>query len=555
MYFIFNILEVYDDGSPAHNICGQTPLPQRTIDFVIYRSLGALKADVQLEGIDILNLNDASIDALPATPFAVGATGLTVESITRSLATGTLAFEISGINVYDEKTLSARFTKANRFTYENSFKLFGYDLGNAVGISEGNPDIDVVLINNTNIIDMYGLQTKTFSKFTTYQKPFTNKTLVYNLVGTTGEITYTNVDTTAGIGGGQNAIVCSITGLNIEQTIIVRDKDCNIYDTCQSTEEVIQAIWFPPVNKSVYSALNCDSECTSNLDTNSIELNLDYASVDVYQINGESTWLFCHDIPTANLYQQLVFELYDFNGQIIETETIDITNYYADYIADPSIITPTTFNFDLPVFGDVVVKVKYQILKESDDSILVECIKTQGYNSCNFWKVVNGAECGQFTVKNCSLKDGLLNIYQLQADKTFTNILEDEDVDAMTNLDVNLDSDGVYTFVFIAKEEGAEEQTFVIFNYCNFKTCYFTFLQKVLCTDICEDCNKKGYYDFNSFSLNAQMFLALMNAENGFNYLYTAIDTAKIEELYNIKTFIDRLNEYCNNSCGCSTCT
>jgi len=94
MYFIFNILEVYDDGSPAHNICGQTPLPQRTIDFVLYRSLGALKVDVQLEGVDILNLNDASVDALPATPFVVGATGLTVESITRVLATVSFAIRI-----------------------------------------------------------------------------------------------------------------------------------------------------------------------------------------------------------------------------------------------------------------------------------------------------------------------------------------------------------------------------------------------------------------------------------------------------------------------------
>jgi len=101
---------------------------------------------------------------------------------------------------------------------------------------------------------------------------------------------------------------------------------------------------------------------------------------------------------------------------------------------------------------------------------------------------------------------------------------------------------------------GNDAQSYIIFNYCNFKTCYFDYLKKVMCSDICEDCNKTGFYDFNSFSINAQLFLSQMNAENGFNYFYTAIDNAKISELYDIKAVMDRLNEYCNKNCGCSTC-
>lgn len=545
MYFIFNLSSPISNGNPSHKYCGE--------DSELL-SLTNVAAKIAIQDVVILDTTNLAT-AVIATPLVIGSTGITLESFAINLLGSRVALNLSGINTFDEKTLSIRITKTNYFSFENSFKLFGYDLGNGTGISVGNPDLNISLISKLSNLDAYGLQMNTFSKFTAYQKPFTNKTLVYNLVGTTGEITYTNVDTTDGIGGGQNAIVCSLTGLNIKQTIIVRDKDCNIYDICESTEEVIQPIWFPPVNKSVYSDINCDSDCTSNVDTNSIELNLGYNDVTVYRIDGEDNWLFSPDVPSTSLYQQFVYELYDYNGQIIETQTVDVTTFYSVYSLNPSAIVPTTFNFTLPVFGDVVVKVKYQVLKESDDSILIECTKIQEYNSCNYWRVINGQECGDFIVKNCSLLEGGLNIYQLQADKTFVNILDNASISPMSDLNVSLDSDGVYTFVFEIKAEGYQEETFVVFNYCNFKTCYFEFLKKVLCTDICENCNKKGYYDFNSFSLNAQVFLALMNAENGFNYLYTAIDTDKIEELYTIKTFIDRLNEYCANDCGCSTCT
>jgi len=548
MNVIFNLLEPNSTGAPDYNICGQASSVLDLQDTGLIISV----EDVVLFTTDDL-LNDTPTIAA-SLPSAIGSTGLIFESFTINSITGAVILNISGIQVYDEKVLSIRASKNGYYTFENSFKLFGYDLGNETGVSTGNSDLSINLINKSNIVDIYGLQTRTFSKFTTYQKPFTNKTLVYNLVGTTGEITYTNVDSTAGIGGGQNAVVCSTTGLEIKQTIIVRDKDCNLYDTCESTQEVTQTVWFPPVNKSSYSALNCDSGCTSNLNTNSIELNLDYAAVNVFNINGLPNWLFSPNEPTETLYEQLVYELYDYNGQLIETETVDVTNFYDEYLADPSIITPTTFNFTMPVFGDVVVKIKYQIVKESDDVVIVECTKVQTYNSCNFWKIENDTTCGAFIVKNCSLLSGSLVISQLQDDKTFSTILE-EDLDALSNLNIALESDGIYTFVFNYTQDGEEKtQTFTITNYCAFKTCYFEYLKKVQCGDVCENCNKTNFYDFVTFALNAQVFLALLNNEYAFNYVYTAIDTAKIEEIYTIKQFADRLNEYCSKSCGCSTC-
>lgn len=547
MFFIFNILDVIQTGA-NHDVCGNAPA---VLDMQDTKVIVSVEDNVLFTTNDLLN-DAATISA--SCPSAIGTTGLTFTSFDINPITGAVIVNITGIEVYDEKVLSLNIENAGHYSYTNSFKLFGYDLGNEVGVSVGNPDLSIVLIDKNSIVDIYGLQTRTFSKFTTYQKPFTNKTLVYNLVGTTGEITYMNVDSTAGIGGGQNAVVCSTTGLQIKQTIIVRDKDCNVYDTCESTEEVTQAVWFPPVNKSSYSALNCDSECTSNLNTNSIELNLDYASVSIFNINGLAQWLFSPNEPTESLYEQLVYELYDYNGQLIETSTVDVTNFYDAYLLDPSIITPTTFNFSMPVFGDVVVKVKYQIVKVTDDSVIVECTKIQTYNSCNFWKIENDSTCGAFIVKNCSLLSGTLVISQLQDDKTFTTILE-EDLDALTNLNIALESDGVYTFVFnYTQDEEEKTQTFTITNYCAFKTCYFEYLKKVQCGDVCENCNKTNFYDFVTFALNAQVFLALLNNEYAFNYVYTAIDTDKIEELYTIKQFADRLNEYCSKSCGCSTC-
>lgn len=543
MYFIFNIFQPNNTGAPDYNICGQgsSVLSMNNTSCTL-----SVEDEVLFTTTNLLTVN-------PSTPAAIGSTGLIFESFNRNVVTGAIIIKISGINVYDEKNLTLNLERGGFYSFTNSFKLFGYDLGNESGSSTGNPNIHINLINKTNNTDIYGLQSKTFSKFITYQKPFTNKTLIYNLVGTTGTISYFNTDTLQGIGGGQNASICSTNNLNISQNIIVNNIDCEIYDTCTSDLNTTQSIWFPPVNKSYYNNKNCTTECISNLDLNTFELNLDYSSVSVYKIDGDSVWLFSPDSPSQTLYEQFVFELYDYNGVVIETSTVNVTNFYSVFVSNPSIITPTIFSFNLPVFGEVVAKVKYQILKESDDSVLIECTKIQNFESCNYWKVINGDNCGDFKFLNCSSYEGELNIYQLQDDKTFS-LISTVTIDSFSTIDISLASDGVYTYVFQNKDLDTEE-TYVIFNYCNFKSCYFEYIKKVMCTDICEDCNKKGYYDFNSFSLNAQLFLSLMNSENAFNYFYTAIDTDKIDELYDIKSTMNRLNEYCNKSCGCKTCS
>lgn len=549
MLLTLNFKTPNNTGAPNYNICGQAA-----------SVLGFLNTScqVQVNGVDILNTINLST-AVVVTGVPIGTTGFTLTSFTKNNGTGTLTFGIDGINVWEEADFTIRINKSAYRKYENTFKMFGYDIG--TGLTPGNPLMNIYLVADANNLDVDGFQSKAFSNIISYRKPFTDKVYIYNMVGTDGTISYNNAITGDNIGGGQSAVVCSITGLDIIQTISVSNKYCQITDICTSTISNIKSIWHPPVNKNTYSNLNCNSECISNKDQQSIELNFQYDDVSLYNINGDSVWIFSPDSPSDTLYQQVVFEVYDYNGALIDTLNIDVTEYYSAYLSNPSIIIPTVFNFLASTFGAILVKIKYQILiidQDSDstnDVILVECIKLQTYNACNFWKVENDEVCGSYKVSNCSLLNGTLNVMEMQEDKTFISIYED-DLNSLQTLNIALENDGVYQFILTYQDEEGEDKTeiFNITNYCAFKACYFEFLKKVMCNDLCENCNKTNFYDFNSFSLNAQTFLALLNNEFSFNYLYTSIDTRKIEELYSIKQFIERISEYCSKSCKCSTC-
>lgn len=547
MYFILNLLKPNNSGAPDYNTCGQATA---VLSFI------GQQLSVNVEGENLFTSTDLAGDLIAiaaSCPLAIGATGLTLQSFAANVATGAVILEITGINTYDEKVLSVIAGRANHYSYENSFKLFGYDLGNEAGVSTGNPDISILLIPKANIVDAYGLQMRTHSRFTTYQKPFTNKTFVYNLVGTTGEIAYYNGSD--GIGGGQNAVICNTSSMTLTQIIIVRDKDCNVYDTCSSDVISNKSVWYPPVNKSAYSNLNCNQDCTSNADTNSIDINIDYAAVTVFNINGELNWLFSPNEPTETLYEQLVFELINYNGEVIETSTVDVTTFYSDWISNPA--TPTTFNFTMPEFGDVIAKVKYQIVKESDDTVIIECIKLQTYNSCNFWNVSNDEACGDYIVNNCSTRTGTLVVSLMQEDSSFSQVSTLE-VEAMTNYNLTLQADGIYKFTLCYEiDEETVCESYIIPNFCSFIACYKAKLDTVICEIPCENCNVDIHYNFNAFLINAQTFLSLLNKELNYNYFYTGIiPTEKVAELYTMKLLQDRLAEYCvtecNTTCNCS---
>lgn len=548
MLISLNLKTPNNTGAPDYNICGQAA---SILNFT------NTACHIQVSGVTIFNVADlSSIFIVPSGP--IGTTGLSISSFTKNIGTGTLTLGIDGLNVWEEADYTVRLSKTGYRGYENTFKMFGYDLG--TGLTTGNPLFNIYLVADANNLDIDGYQSKAFSNCISYRKPFTNKVYIYNMVGTSGTISYNNISTGENLGGGQSCIVCSIIGINIKQTISVSNKYCVITDICNSSISDVPSIWYPSVNKSVYSQLGCNGECTSNMDQQSIELNFQYSDVTIYYINGNPEWIFSPSTPPS-LYQQVIFEVYDYNGALINTQTFDTTLLYSNYISNPSSIIPTVFNFLMTTFGDVVVKIKYQIIiltidsPDEEDTVIVECIKTQIYDSCNFWKVENGEICGQFIINNCSMKELNVVISQMQDDKSFIT-LSNEELNELSSITIGLDSDGVYQFSveYIDSEGNNKTEIYLITNYCTFKECYFIYLKKVMCGDICEKCNKTNFYDFNSFMLNAQVFLALLNNEYAFNYFYTAINTNKIEELYTIKQFADRLNEYCSNTCKCSTC-
>jgi len=531
----FQILSPNNTGAPDYIICGQA-------SSNVTVSNTALK--VVVDGEDIIDVVDLStFNTLPNTVTTNN--GIAIENIER-VNTYFIQMDIKLDDVHDSTSVGIIASKAGYLTYNNSYEVYGYDLGNNPNETNGNsdpvdynPSMDIFLINETdNLVN--GKQQKAFSALTAFRKPFTDRVYMYNMCSSQGTIEYSAIDPLPVSG---NGYICEDDTISIRQTNVVRDYVDNVLtviDTCISAFiEVSSRQWIPTFNVSVSCNTNCPTDCDSTIESqNTASTFIDYTDI---------TTVFVDDIEVHPFNEQtLEYKLIDFTGTEISQQSYSFNINPLPYTYDFLLYEFT--DFVIPDVGDFVLKV---IVGATD---IYECFKNTQIKNCH-WYEVQKTDCSSYTVVNRAFEDITLEVSKLDENKVF--VLESTYViPTLSTQDIVHTTDGVYEYKVI---RGGETFIYLVFNYCAMQTCILSKISNIICdcnTD--ETCDKFKlqaiYYDFNAAIVTAITYFNMLNAEYNFNYMYDSISPNKLDELYNHKLLLDRFEEYCvtcDTDCGC----
>lgn len=479
----------------------------------------------------------------------------------------------------------------NKYEYINTFKVFGYDLGNNGVDITTNPNFIInFLVNSlgdigspefmlTDFNDDFNEDFATFcncySDFIAYRRPLTDFTYVYDSVSSWVEpeekhgervIEYYD-EKQCLLGNTRNIIVCRKPTFLIYQkvvqlittyedshcgcapaTILVQDKSCNT--EMRKIPEVIYK--WKPMTYSTDHCGQCGSECCEVIV--GVE-NQVYISADI----APMTWYYVDDAQ-KNLYNQIqvTYEVVTYNGFVIDEHEIVIDTSTVYYYFDSSV---TEWQYTMPDMGDFVIRTTFEYQGYVEDpeteypATAVRCVTNLQLKACN-WYEVKQTGCNEYTVYNRSF-----NAFTVQVDvmddapKEFISH-SSYTVPALGETVITLNDDNVYTFTV---ERDAQKNIFVVINYCKLRECLLGKVIDALCAGPEGRCQEKEYYEFNKLAIHMHTYFSMLVTEYNFNYIYTALLPNKVLELHGVKQMLDKMNKLCNKcgklkncGCGCS---
>lgn len=526
-----DVREPNNTGSPDYNICNQA---SSNVDPV---NLG-FKIEVDGEVIlDTLDL-DGSLGSFPIsiTTTANSIPVIIFNEVGYSPFYFGIVIECLLTNIWDSTTVKITATKDGYWTYSKSFEVYGYDLGqnpNLFPVTENNIPFTILLINKTNN-EVRGYQTKAVSSFIAYRKPYTNEIHYYKSNSGLGDTLYYNSDLEL-ISSVPDGFICSNDEYELKQINNLYGGSSNIISTCTSDLQTIPKVILIPTFEANTTCINCDDEQCSIIGANNTStLYLNYTNISTYYKNDNKVYPYT--------IQNFIFRLIDFTGNIINEFEDSYTLGTIDTVFD---IIELWSDFQIPEKGDYIIQVEINVTD------LYKCIKNYPISSCNFYEIEN-TDCNEFTVYNKSFEDFTLVISELQNDKTFLEISSIV-ILALNNIVISHTEDNVYQYQVIKDDIS---YIYIVVNYCNLRQCLLLGLSNLICLESsnCDSCKHKDYYDFNSLIINAHTYFNMLNSEYNFNYLYEALSISKVNELYDLKSFLTRFKEYCvvcNKSCNC----
>lgn len=544
MRFITHLLSPNNTGAPDYNICGQAAsvIDQTNLKLVLNLSDGNTTSL-------IFSTTDLSTASLTPALYTFGDLDLDVIGSGIDAISGLFYIDINfyhtgttDVTTCDKIFMSINVEKSGYQSYNNVIQLYGYDVGNDTTLGYlGNTDFNIHLINNTNNLDIYGRQTKAFSKFAVLRQPFTDNVYFYNLVGTQGTIVYKN-STGVQIGTGQYGLICvpltscDTNEITIEQTIQVVDIDCVLLDTCISEITDTTKVWLPKVSNTSSCSEACN-DCINDISEVTVSNTIDYLLVTPFNINNVLSFL------TEYMTETVEFKLFDFQNIEIDSQITTLTVPYASWILDPAVyLVPTTFVITTPPLGDVKVTIEHKYV--CDDTVL-SCTETIAFPVCHWWSVNKGIECGDYLVNNCSFDTISVVLQKLNNDKVFEDILTIT-INPSSTETISLQADGIYMLKVPSRDIVDAFEYYSLPSFCNVEACWLNYLNNVICNKPTDECKIPDHYKFNAFLINAHTFFMMLNEEMNFSFIYNSISDERLNNLYTLDSFITRFNEYCN---------
>lgn len=543
----FRVLSPGNSGAPDYFICGQAAAVVNNTNLGI---------ELKVDGEVIWSTSDVSGYAFPV-PIVTVANTLTVTS-TGIANVDYYTVEITGLAVWQSTSVELTITKAGYIQYHNIYTVFGYDLGNNPNdlYSNGNPvtnnpDMDVRLINETNNV-VSGIQTRAYSSFTAYYRPFTNELNVYKLDSSGGDVDYFDADGVKVLKT-RNGVIC-LNGGSIRQVTKVYDSGTNcgcgaggaeLLDTCQTALFVYSKLRDIPKLGITVSCIDCvPGQCSSFLNTFIGNGNLDFGATQTYWVGDDLAYAF------DNL--DLKYSVFDSNGLNTGNATYSIGSIVPNYVFDPSLYPFS--NIPIPNVGDYIVRMMISSSYTYPSSFvqkIFECQDNTPVHVCH-WYEIEKTDCNKYRVSNHSFTDKVVTVSKLISVSTF-ELVSTTTILTNTSNDYTL-ADGIYKFELI---DGANTYIYIVIVYCGIQQCILRYLNDIICCKPKQDCAEvcQLYYDFNSLILNAHTFFAMLNEEYSFAFIYEALTPNTLSNLFDIQLFIDNMKKYCR-SCdtGCKGC-
>jgi len=523
------VLSPTNTGNPDYTICGQGSSAI---------TLAGTTVNIVIGGTTIFNNTLDNMATVPGGTITT-AEGFDVVGLFRE-DTNYITMEVQLANIWNCTSYQIVVDRVGYLSYANTFTIFGYDLGNNPNQAiTGNPNMDIQIIEEANnLVD--GNQTKAYTSFVAYRKPFTDRIYITNTnSGQPSFIYLSELDKillSAPLG-----YICDKNEVKIKQRHTLEQLiDCvpTIIDTCESVVQTIGVVTnIMDYNASV-SCVPCVDDCTSILALNTATTYLDHSLLTTYQVNDLEVYPFTS--------QELEYTLYDHTGIEVNYQQNTINIGAIPYVHDPA--TTEFSGWSTDEVGDFLLNIRLSV------EGVYYCDKKIKIKSCHFYEI-DCIDCNTHRVHNRSFDDLILNISKLNDDKEF-ELVEEIALVNLSYVDVVSATDGIYKFETVRDNKNL---IYIVTVHCNLRNCTFDYLNKLICgcsTDKCK-CNKtcKDYYDFNALMLNAYTYLALLNDEYNFNFIYDTISTEKIDELYTLKSFIERFNEYCDSCTDTTPCS
>lgn len=527
-------------GSPDYNICGQatSALSFSNIGLSLSISKSGYSSVTIVSTLDLSTISGLSYSTYTFGDYDIQFTNFSIDNVTST-------FQANLLLVYTGTSDKVSWEKFNIFldvaktgyqSFRNTFEVYNYDIGNSSGISGivdtiGNADFEVVLINNTNNLDIYGRQTRVSSNFLTIRKPFTNKVYFYNMIATQGSMYYYDESNNI-IGSGNSGFIDNRESIVITQTISI-----NSNNTCSSQRIGLEKQWYPIFSSSFSSEDTC-GDCANNVANTTVSYYLDATNTSVFNIGGVP--YFLSQFMTSN---NVVTTVLNYNSESISTNTHSYTLTYATWISSSSsFLNPVEYTFVPDQVGlntiNIVISYNYNALDIS------KCTTNYSLNTCNWWTIEVSEACTDYIFTNCSQSSLDLTIQLLDDDKVFQDISVTT-VTSLSNLPISFSVDGIYMLKIV---QSSSTQYYSLPIFCSLKDCFLNYIRETICIPVKDNCIPESHYNFNSLVINAQTFFLLVSEEMNYNYIYTSISTNKIEELYTMKTFIDRFDNYCKST-------
>ncbi|MBS1960777.1 MAG: hypothetical protein JST04_01070 [Bdellovibrionales bacterium] len=483
----------------------------------------------------------------------IGSLSTTLTAIAGSQGSG-YKLVVDGLEVWEQATMRVVLSQSGYYTYDNSFYLFGYDLGNNPNESvTDNVLFDIVMLMNwsaqaTQVGNAY-------SKIACYRKPYSDRIYCYDMTSQPAEYyNWSNVNDNR-VYDTRNSILCDKNDVEIDITTILGRWVGGSFiqdDTAPADQDVntFNGVFIPKYSITPLSPICGDSNCTFIDSDAGEEVIFDS---NLVSLNIDDTVTF----PYVTTPIVLNFKSYDVQGNLLDEQNISINTTGTNFAFDPSYIysyDPGTYTGDLLIVTTISV-----------DGVF-SCVNQYISKGCGFICITK-IGCNKYTIKNISGSNSIDYTIGTVDDDTFSNFTTKltGSLNRLAQLDIDLGDDGLYV---IQITDGTNSTIQFLPSFCKLDSCLASFTKKIICSERpkCNcggncgtNCNKisSTTYEFNSVMSLAYMYFSIMNTNYFFDkvLLSNEFDLAKInypndlKELYTIKDILNQAKAYCID-CG-----